>query len=830
MVDQGVITKVSEPTDWVSSLVYSRRSSGKIRICLDPKDLNTAIKRPHYPTPTLDETTHKLSGATIFSKLDARAGYWSVHLDHASSILTTFNSPFGRYRFQRLPFGLNLSQDVFQERMDMILENCEGTISIADDIGVFGRDRSEHDRNLLKLMVEAAKNGLVFNSEKCSIGVSSLPFFGHTFDKDGVHPSRERIDAIRKMPTPADHVALRAFLGVATYLSSFTKGLSALTEPLRNLQKEETFDWKPEHEAAFTAVKDAICTETTLAYFQPSLKSTIEVDASEKGVGATLMQNGRPIAFASKSLTNCESRYANIEREMLAIVYGCEKFHGYVYGKPFEVITDHKPLEMIVRKNLFAAPARLQRMLLRLQHYDFSVKYRPGSTMTIADTLSRFPNADESAELKLEATIAPVQIEKQRLDKIKQEIADDSTLTLLRQTVERGWSEHQRHVPSCLRPYWSFRDEITIDDDLLYKGPQLLIPPKQTPDILTTLHLAHQGVEKTRLLARECVYWVGMNEDIETLIRNCPICQRHSPANRREPLLPHSVPKRPWQRLVTDLFQLDQKHYLLVVDAFSKFPFVFPLANSSASNVVTDILARLFAEHGIPETIVSDNGPQYSSSTFREFAKSWNFTHITSSPYYPRSNGLAERHVQSIKRTFEKTNNQLKALLLMRATPIDCNTKSPAELLYGRKISTLLPTRHNDEPYEKPRARMASKLESSKAYYDARHNTKTLPPLRENERILARNPLTNLWLPATVSKVRDEPRSYNVQTDDNTEYRRNRSDLRQVPASPDNTRSPDTARSSADTKPVALPSSPTPESRRSTRTRRPPPRFIEEGM
>ena len=178
MVELGVIEKVEEPTDWLSTIVYSRKSNGKLRICLDPKDLNTAIKRPHYPTPTLEEITHKLAASTIFSKLDARHGYWSVQLDYESKRLTTFNSPFGRYCFRRLPFGLNLSQAVFQERMDCILEKCPGTISIADDVGVFGKTEAEHDKHLHNLMRVALQHGLVFNIDKCDIKQANMKFFG----------------------------------------------------------------------------------------------------------------------------------------------------------------------------------------------------------------------------------------------------------------------------------------------------------------------------------------------------------------------------------------------------------------------------------------------------------------------------------------------------------------------------------------------------------------------------------------------------------------------------------------------------------------------------
>ena len=167
MEELGVITKVSAPTDWVSSIVHSRKSNNKLRICLDPKDLNRAIKRPHYKTPTLHEITHQLAGSRVFSKLDARRGYWSVSLDEPPSYLTTFNSPFGRYRFERLQFGLNLSQDVFQKPMDHILERCPGTMGIADDVAVFGKDEKEHDANLHNLMKIAQQGGLVFNPDKC---------------------------------------------------------------------------------------------------------------------------------------------------------------------------------------------------------------------------------------------------------------------------------------------------------------------------------------------------------------------------------------------------------------------------------------------------------------------------------------------------------------------------------------------------------------------------------------------------------------------------------------------------------------------------------------
>ena len=216
MVDLGVITNVTKPTDWVSSLVYGRKSNGRLGVCLDPKYLNKGIKRPHYRTPSLDEITHKLAGATVFSKPDARHGYWSVKLDDESSILTTLNSPFGRYCFKRLSLVLNLSQDVFQQRMDNIRELCPGTISIADDVGVFERDTAEHDANLHHLMNTARQDGLVFNKVKCVIKQTKITFFGLVFDADVVHPDPERIETTRQMKIPKNATDLKEFLRIAT--------------------------------------------------------------------------------------------------------------------------------------------------------------------------------------------------------------------------------------------------------------------------------------------------------------------------------------------------------------------------------------------------------------------------------------------------------------------------------------------------------------------------------------------------------------------------------------------------------------------------------------
>ena len=223
---------MEEPTDWVSSLTYSWKANGKLRVCLDPRDVNKAIKRDHYKTPTVEEITHQLAGSKKFTKVDGTSSYLCIVLDYESSLLTTFNTPWGRYRFVRLPWGLSCAQDIFQRMMDQILEWCKGVIGIADDVVIYGDDDEDHDQNLHNFMRRAREHGLVFNGEKCEVKKDSVTFFRMVYDANGAHPDPKKVDAIHKMPPPDSKLQLQHFLGMVTYLSPFIPSLSTHTAPL----------------------------------------------------------------------------------------------------------------------------------------------------------------------------------------------------------------------------------------------------------------------------------------------------------------------------------------------------------------------------------------------------------------------------------------------------------------------------------------------------------------------------------------------------------------------------------------------------------------------
>ena len=369
MVKQDILEPQIEPTPWVSSVTYPVKPTREVRPCLDARDLNKAIIRENHKPQTVEEIAHQLAGAVVFTKADALKAFLQVHLTEESSKLLVINTHKGRYRFKRMPFGAKMSQDVFQMKMDLIMERCPGVISIHDDIVVYGVSEEDHDANLVNLLNVAQIEGLVLNSKKLELKRPRVSFFGTEYSADGMHPCPKKIQGITEMTPPStDKQQLASFIGMVTYMGNFVPHLSHHTEPLRAMLKQEVvFAWDEMANASFQKIKDLIAKSATkpLRYYDRRKPVTVQADASQRGLGACLLQDGQPIAYASKSLTDTETRYANIERELLAIVFACQRFNTYVLGRPFTVESDHKPLEMIHQKSLASAPPRLQQMLLQ---------------------------------------------------------------------------------------------------------------------------------------------------------------------------------------------------------------------------------------------------------------------------------------------------------------------------------------------------------------------------------------------------------------------------------------------------------------------------------
>lgn len=321
----------------------------------------------------------------------------------------------------------------------------------------------------------------------------------------------------------------------------------------------------------------------------------------------------------------------------------------------------------------------------------------PGKELLIADTLSRSPLSDPAKELEFNEydidMLHTIPITDQKLDELKR--TTDSDLSDLTQTVLQGWPTEKSEARPGARPFWNYRDEITYHHGVLFKGSRVIIPTSMRSHVLKLIHSMHLGVEKCKKLARDTILWPGLGSQIEDMVNNCDTCSQYKRSNPREPLMLHPTPHRPWETVGLDLCELKKHHYLIIVDYYSNFIEVDELHTTTSEQVVA-VCKSQFARHGIPNTVISDNGPQFASQTFHEFSLTYQFQHHTSSPYHPQSNGKAEKAVQVVKGLLNKTQSDTQdfhlALLNFRNTPMNDELGSPAQRLMGRRTRTLIPT------------------------------------------------------------------------------------------------------------------------------------------
>ena len=501
MIKLHIIEPVVEPTEWVNAMVIVEKPNGKLRICLDPRPLNKAIKRHRYQLPTAEEIFSEMQGAAVFSKLDASSGYWQVPVDEESSYLLTFMTPFGRYRFKRMPYGIHSASEIFQKVVSDIIADIPHAINSQDDIIIWGTTQKEHDETLRKVLECIRSSGLKLNKSKCKFSESEVTFLGHKLSSEGLQVDPKKCSAITDMPTPTNKTELQRFLGMINYIGKFIPNLSEVTAPLRILLgKDIEFMMEKPQVQAIDNLKRLVTTAPTLNFFDPNRATRLKTDASSAGLGALIEQKDgdewKPIGYASRSLNTAEVQYAQIEKETLSIVFGCEKFHEYLYGYDFTVLNDHKPLSTIFNKSLHKAPPRIQRLYLRLLKYRFTFEHTPGKQMLVADALSRtyINDSSNSTEVSQKNMIAHVHlvldnlpISKRRLYQIQAETKKDDVMKLLKDYTLNGWPpKHQ--VDLTVRPCAPFQDEIWYHSGILLKGDCIIIPASLRKEMLTILH------------------------------------------------------------------------------------------------------------------------------------------------------------------------------------------------------------------------------------------------------------------------------------------------------------------------------------------------------
>ena len=508
MERRGVVRKVEEPTDWVNSMAIVEKPNGSLRIYLNPRHLNKAIKREHFQLPTIEDITTRMANAKCFTKLDANRGYWQIPLDEESQLLTTFNTPFGRYCYQVTPFGITSAQEVFQKRMSQHFGDLEGVETDIDDIIVHAETEVKHDHRVHAVLERCEKINLTLNKGKCVFKVKEVTYIGHKLTQEGIKPDNEKVRAINDMPAPIDKKGVERLLGTVNYLDKFIPNLATVTEPIRVLlRKDIEFQWAREQEKALHEIKSILTKDggPVLKFFDVQKPVTISCDASPTGLGGVLLQEERPVAYASRSLTDAESRYAQIEKELLAVQFSLERFHQYIYGKKVPIESDHKPLEAIVKKALASAPPRLQRILLRMQKYDYTLEYKPGKELVLPDMLSRAPlpetaygSMEEEIALHVHLLTPNLPVSKPKLEEINEATANDPSLKELKDAIKSGWPETKSCTPASIQVYWNVRDELSEVEGVILKNDRILVLSSMRKEMLQRIHQGHMGIEKSK--------------------------------------------------------------------------------------------------------------------------------------------------------------------------------------------------------------------------------------------------------------------------------------------------------------------------------------------
>ena len=643
--------------------------------------------------------------------------------------------------------------------------------------------------------IESAEPTL--NAAKCELSKTSVKFLGHCIDKDGVRVDPSKTAAICRMEPPCSLADLRRFMGMVNQMGKFSPNIAEIGKPLRELlSSKRAWLWGPEQERAFKELKQELTRPTVLALYDPTAMSKVSADASSFGLGAVFLQKNRkdewrPVAFASRSLSETERRYAQIEKEALAVTWSCEKFSDYILGSKFEIETDHKPLlPLLSSKHLNDLPPRILRFRLRMAKFDYNISHMPGKLLFTTDALSRDPipeqeekslTLQEEVETFVNSLTKSLPATEQRLELYCREQEQDEECGQVREYCKTGWPKKQR-VPLHLTPYWKVKDNLTICNNLLLYNSRIVIPKSLQRETLQSIHSGHLGIEKCKKRATTSVWWPGVTQHILQMVQNCGACIKES-RQGKEPLVISDLPKYPWQVVGTDLFELNKRNYLLVVDYFSRYPEVIQVTSTTSPTIIS-ALKSVFLRHGIPEIVRSANGPQYSSTEFLSFASSYGFQHCTSSPRFPQSNGQAERSVQTVKNLLKKSHDLYTSLLSYRATPLSWCDRSPAELSMGRRLRTSVPQTDKilipQWPYlEDFKAKDKEYKEKQKENFDSRHRVKDLPSIPND---------TEVWITTEsepqsgkVISPADRPRSYIVETPSG-QVERNRSQLTVKPS------------------------------------------------
>ncbi|KAG6438794.1 hypothetical protein O3G_MSEX000230 [Manduca sexta] len=729
-INRLVVNKRIEPVEyaeWGTPVVPVLKPDGTVRLCGDFRiTINKYLQIDHYPLPTINNILMKMQGNKYFCELDLQEAYLQAPLDKESQKLVTIVTEEGIYKYLFLPFGVSTGPGSFQRLITQKLNGLDIIVYI-DNIYIYGKTLVETNESLKQVLQRLKESGLKLKINKCKFFVEQLDVFGFEVDKSGIKIIKSKLDPLLSLPCPKNVTMLKSFLGKVNYYNRFLQNMAIILKPLYDCLKKDKFDWTEECDNSFKKIKKALANTTTLSHFDQNSTIILTCDAADSGVAAVLSIKGKnniikPVAFASKKLNDTQIKYPILEKEAYAIIFGVNKFYEFLFGHKFILQTDNEALARILGPKYGIpkmAARRLQYWSIFLSGFDYEIQHIK-SNNNPADYLSRVVTNGHDTSLK-SSDITIKHFEANTVNYINEsnfktlswktvqnETKKDKILCDILRYCRDGWPL-KNDLGDDYEQYFRRKHEISVEKECLLWGYRVIIPKNIRKNIMDELHASHLGITRMKEISRSYFWWPDLDKDIDNITKNCIVCLQNHRNPEKTKLTVWPQPPGVWHRLHADfLGPLYSKMFLVVIDAYSKWPEAVVMSNITAQKTI-EVFKNIFVRYGYPLHLVTDNGPTWTSEEFRSFCKIVGVKQTFTPTYYPATNGLAERFVESFKSHVIKIVESGKRLEFAcnlflfdyRSTVHKTTGQSPAKIMLGRELrcrfSLLRPNPVNDK-------------------------------------------------------------------------------------------------------------------------------------